>query len=114
MSRRSGRKAGDVFPVEGDAAVADRFEPGDQPQAGGLAAAGRPQQGDEGAVGNPQGETVDRNHRSEPFRDVSQGDFGHQPFTEPASRPETIMRWNRKASTRGGTMASTPAVVISV
>ena len=33
-----GRKAGDVFPVEGDAALGDRFEPGDQPQAGGLAA----------------------------------------------------------------------------
>ena len=114
MSRRSAGRVGDGISIEGDCALGDRLEPGDEPQARRLAAARGAEQGHEGAVRNAEREAVDRHHRAVALGDVGEADLGHQPFTEPASRPETIMRWNTKASTSGGTMAITPALVISV
>ena len=109
-----GGELGDGLSVEGDRAVGDRLEPGHQPQARRLAAARGAEQGHEGTVRNAERKVVHRHHRSVALGDPRQANLGHQPFTEPASRPETIMRWNTNASTSGGMMAITPALVIRV
>jgi len=46
--------------IEQDLARGRLFEPGDQPQGGGLAAAGRAEQGEELAAGHGQVDVVDR------------------------------------------------------
>ena len=54
------RSAGNVHVVKQDPAGGRLLEPGDQPQRGGLPAAGRAEQGEELAAGNREVDLVDR------------------------------------------------------
>jgi hypothetical protein len=69
------RHAGDVDPVEQDAARGRLLEPGDQPQGGRLAAAGRPEQREELPAGHRQVDIVDR---------------GRVAVVEPLSQPDEL------------------------
>ena len=103
---------GHILPVDQDATARGHFEPGDDPQHGGLAAARRPDERKTLTVadveinapedGLPRPECL-----SMPSRRMAAIDA--QPLTAPAVNPLTIRRWNARTITATGSEATTAA-----
>ena len=71
-----GRRAGNVAPVEHDAAFAGRLETGQHAQQRGLAASRRTEQGEELVLADVEADAVDRRHPAEILRNAVDGKQG--------------------------------------
>ncbi len=83
------REIGDVLIVEIDSPGARLDQPGEHPQGGGLAAAGRAEQGDELTLGHVEVEVVDRDGLAKMFSDGGESDASHSSrYTDSTKRTD--------------------------
>src|ERR1044072_5891075 len=104
MSRSSGvAERLDEPLADADLALADRFEPGAQPQGRRLPGPRRADQDDELAVGDLQREVLERHDLAELLADGPVRDVGHgYPFTAPVSMPRRNSRWKKMNTIKMG------------
>ena len=74
----TGREIGHVAAADPDPSRGGRLQPGDDPERGRLAAAGRSEEDDELAVGHGQVDRLQDAHAVEPLLDSGQLDLGHR------------------------------------
>ena len=99
MRRSAGRDAGDVAPVDQDAAFARRVEPGDHAQRRRLAAARRAEQHDELARGGGEAGPVDGLGGAPVLADGVEAERAHRPLRAATGRgawPARVTAWSRR------------------
>ncbi len=100
--------AGDILAMEHDAAAVRRFQPGDDAQQAGLAAAGRAEQGDQFAALDVQVDRLQRLELAEALVDVTDFDtHGCAPVFRRAMRDSLHCLSSRITSARASSRLAT-------